>query len=101
LSTREEPRRAARKFLLGLLSWTDDRDRCRAASVPDEVGFATKVTHGRRMISRALDAGVPAAWVTADEFHGDDGAIPATDRVGEVGGIARLSGRGAHVRNRR
>jgi SRSO17 transposase len=46
-------------------SWTDDRDRCRAAGVPDEVGFATKVTHGRRMITRALDAGVPAAWVTA------------------------------------
>ena len=26
--------------------WTDDRDRCQAAGVPDEVGFATKVTLG-------------------------------------------------------
>jgi SRSO17 transposase len=30
-------------------SWTEDRDRCRAAGVPDEVSFATKVTLGRRM----------------------------------------------------
>jgi hypothetical protein len=59
-------------------SWTDDRDRCRAAGVPDEVGFATKVTHGRRMIGRALDAGLPAAWVTADEFYGTNQANRVT-----------------------
>jgi SRSO17 transposase len=41
-------------------SWTDDRDRCRAAGVPDQVSFATKVALGRRMLTRALDAGVPA-----------------------------------------
>lgn len=52
--------------------WTDDRDRCRAAGVPDEVGFATKVALGRRMLARALEAGVPARWATADEFYGGD-----------------------------
>jgi SRSO17 transposase len=52
-------------------SWTDDRSRCRAAGVPDTVEFATKVTHARRMLTRALDAGVPAAWATADEFYGN------------------------------
>jgi SRSO17 transposase len=51
-------------------SWTNDLDRCRAAGVPDDVGFATKVALGRRMLTRALDAGVPAAWATADEFYG-------------------------------
>ena len=40
--------------------------------MPDDVGFATKITHGRRMLARALDAGVPAAWATADEFYGSD-----------------------------
>jgi SRSO17 transposase len=40
--------------------------------VPDDVRFATKVTLGRRMLTRALDAGVPAAWATADEFYGGD-----------------------------
>jgi SRSO17 transposase len=53
-------------------SWTGDRERCRAASVPDEVEFATKATLARQMLARALDAGVPARWVTADEAYGGD-----------------------------
>jgi SRSO17 transposase len=52
--------------------WTDDPGRCASAGVPDHVRFATKITLGRRMLARALDAGVPAAWVTADEFYGGD-----------------------------
>jgi SRSO17 transposase len=54
-------------------SWTDDRDRCREAGVPDSVQFATKTDLARLMLGRALDAGVPAAWVTADEAYGRDG----------------------------
>jgi SRSO17 transposase len=53
-------------------AWTDNPNRMAAAGVPDEVGFASKVTLGRRMLARAFDAGVPAAWVTADEFYGGD-----------------------------
>jgi SRSO17 transposase len=53
-------------------AWTDDRARCAAAGVPEHVRFATKITLGRRMLARALDAGVPAAWCTADEFYGGD-----------------------------
>ncbi len=53
-------------------SWTGDPARCAAAGVPDDVGFATKITLGRRMLDRALDAGVPAGWATADEFYGGD-----------------------------
>ncbi|MFF4675103.1 IS701 family transposase [Streptomyces sp. NPDC001279] len=51
-------------------SWTDDRERCRAAGIPDEVPFATKNEHFRWMLQRAIDAGVPFAWVTADEAYG-------------------------------
>ena len=54
-------------------SWTDDRDRCRQAGVPDSVQFAAKPELARTMLGRALDAGVPAAWVTADEAYGKDG----------------------------
>jgi SRSO17 transposase len=54
-------------------SWTDDRDRCREAGVPDDVQFASKPELARLMLGRALDAGVPAAWVTADEAYGKDG----------------------------
>ena len=54
-------------------SWADDRDRCREAGIPDGVQFATKAGLARAMLGRALDAGVPAAWVTADEAYGRDG----------------------------
>ncbi len=53
-------------------SWTTDRDRCREAGVPGEVDFATKQVLAQRMLARALDAGVPARWVTADEAYGGD-----------------------------
>jgi SRSO17 transposase len=53
-------------------SWIADRDRCREAAVPDEVEFATKTDLARAMLARALDAGVPASWVTADEAYGKD-----------------------------
>ncbi len=51
-------------------SWTGDRDRCRAAGIPDEVEFATKPRLAQAMLSRALDARVPFAWFTADEVYG-------------------------------
>ncbi|WP_407641738.1 transposase [Amycolatopsis panacis] len=40
--------------------------------MPDEVEFATKPVLAQRMLARALDAGAPAAWVTADEAWGGD-----------------------------
>jgi SRSO17 transposase len=55
--------------------WTDDPARCRAARVPDEVGFRTKPQLARVVLERALDAGVPASWVTADEVYGGDPAL--------------------------
>ena len=53
-------------------AWTDDRARCRAAGIPDAVPFQTKPQLARAMVERALDAGVPAAWVVADEVYGGD-----------------------------
>jgi SRSO17 transposase len=56
-------------------SWTEDRDRCREAGVPDDVAFASKTELARAMLGRALDAGMPASWVTADEAYGKDGSF--------------------------
>ena len=58
-------------------SWTSDPARCRAAAVPEGTGFATKPALAKAMITRALDAGTPAAWVTADEVYGQDPALRA------------------------
>jgi SRSO17 transposase len=46
-----------------------------AAGVPAEVGFATKPALAQAMISDALDAGVPASWVAADEVYGADSKL--------------------------
>ena len=51
-------------------AWAEDRGRCREAGVGEDVEFATKPELALRMIARALDAGVPAGWVTADEVYG-------------------------------
>jgi SRSO17 transposase len=51
-------------------SWTEDRERCRAAGIPEETEFATKPRQAQVMIARAAAAGVPFAWFTADETYG-------------------------------
>ncbi|WP_450165973.1 IS701 family transposase [Streptomyces akebiae] len=53
-------------------SWTDDRDRCRAAKIPDEREFATKNTLAATIVRRALASPLPVAWVTADAAYGQD-----------------------------
>ena len=58
-------------------SWTAEPARCAAAGIPAKTAFATKPTLARRMISRALDAGTPAAWVTGDEVYGADPQLRA------------------------
>lgn len=53
-------------------AWCEDRTRCREAGIPDEASFRTKPALARQMLRRALDAGMRAAWVTADEVYGGD-----------------------------
>ena len=48
----------------------EDRDRCRAAGIGDDVAFATKPQLARQMIERAVHAGVPFSWVAGDEVYG-------------------------------
>lgn len=72
-------------------SWTDDRDRCHAAGVPDDIEFATKPELAADMITAALDAGVPAAWVTADEAYGNSATFRAGLREHEIGYVLAVS----------
>ena len=52
--------------------WAEDEGRRGKASVPEEVGFATKPAMAREMVARVLDAGLPCAWVLADALYGSD-----------------------------
>jgi SRSO17 transposase len=56
-------------------AWIDDRDRCAAAGIGPEVSFATKPELALAMLTRALDAGVPAGWVAADEIYGQHSGL--------------------------
>ena len=58
-------------------SWVSDPARCAAAGIPAGTAFATKPDLALRMISRALDAGIPARWVTGDEVYGADPGLRA------------------------
>jgi SRSO17 transposase len=55
--------------------WAADAERRAAAGVPEEITFQTKPQLALAMLTRALEGGVPAAWVTADEVYGGDGAF--------------------------
>jgi SRSO17 transposase len=72
-------------------SWTDDPDRCAAAGVPAETGFATKPALATTLISRAVAAGVPAAWVAGDEVYGADPTLRRTVRRLGLGYVLQVA----------
>jgi SRSO17 transposase len=52
--------------------WAADRERRRQAHVPETAAFATKPQVAKAMVLRALESGLPVAWVTGDEVYGGD-----------------------------
>ncbi len=88
--------------------WAEDRARRGEAQVGAEVEFATKPELAMRMIARAMDADVPASWVTGDAVYGQHSrlrmmleerqmpyvlAVPVNQRV-----IALVEGKVAELR---
>jgi SRSO17 transposase len=55
--------------------WAADAARRAEAHVPERVGFHTKPQLAQAMLERAVEAGVPAGWVTADEVYGGDARL--------------------------
>ncbi len=55
--------------------WFADAERSRRAGIPAGTVHRTKPELAREMLERALDGGVPAAWVVADEVYGSDGTL--------------------------
>src|SRR5258708_25700124 len=52
--------------------WLQDRQRCQAAGIPDNVTFQTKPQLVRAMVERAAANGIPAGWVVADTVYSSD-----------------------------
>jgi SRSO17 transposase len=73
-------------------SWIADLARCAAAGIPAGTGFATKPKLARRMVGRALDAGIPAAWVTGDEVYGADPGLRADLEHRRIGYVLAVAG---------
>jgi SRSO17 transposase len=93
-------------------SWTGDRDRCREAGIGDDVGFAVKPELARKMLERAVAAGVPFSWFTADEAYGQNPglrdwleeqriayvmAVPVSELCATAAGKIRADGLAARV----
>ena len=52
------------------LDWCEDRNRCRAAHIPEAVHFQTKPELAIQMLGRMEETGSPIAWVVADTVYG-------------------------------
>ncbi|WP_375372023.1 IS701 family transposase [Salinispora sp. H7-4] len=72
-------------------SWTDDRDRCEQAGVPDTIGFATRSDLADDMITAAVKALVPARWVAADEAYGNNTRLRGELRRLRLGYVLAVS----------
>ena len=64
--------------------WAEDRERCRAAKIPDDLGYRAKWRIGVDQVESAIGNGVRFAWMTFDE---DYGKVPEfwfeMDRLGQ------------------
>jgi SRSO17 transposase len=93
-------------------NWAKDRDRCRRAGIGDDVAFATKPELARKMVERAIAAGVPFGWLAADEVYGQNPglrewlegqhvryvmAVPCSEQVATAAGRLRADGLAARV----
>jgi SRSO17 transposase len=79
-------------------AWTTDKARCHRAGVPATVAVATKPVLAEQMIARALDAGLPARWVTGDAVYGNDGKVRRgleAQRLAHVLGVSGTQSVGA------
>jgi SRSO17 transposase len=51
-------------------AWSDDRERCRQAKIPDEEIYRPKWQLALEQVARALRNGLTLNWLTFDEYYG-------------------------------
>jgi SRSO17 transposase len=65
-------------------SWAANRSRCRAAGIPDEIGYRPKWQIAVEQVERAIGQGLRFAWLVFDEEYGRVPAFwLALDRLGQ------------------
>ena len=65
-------------------TWDQNRHRCRAAGIPDDVVYRPKWEIGVEQIRRAGANGIRLAWMTFDEGYGGKGPfLRALDELGQ------------------
>ncbi len=72
-------------------SWAGDEDRRERAGVPAEVEFATKPALAAAMITRTVEAGIPARWVAGDEVYGADPGLRRSCREHGLGYVLQIA----------
>ncbi len=72
-----------RDLFLPETTWGADRDRCKAAHVPDDVAYRSKWEIALEQVRRAVGNGIRFDWLTFDEWYG-----------GKPGFLAGLEGLG-------
>jgi SRSO17 transposase len=65
-------------------SWDQDRERCRAAKIPDTVVHRTKWRIGIDQLESAIGHGVRLDWVTFDEDYGNNAILVRTGSAGSA-----------------
>jgi SRSO17 transposase len=81
-----------RRLYLPQHSWLADPGRCAQAGVPEEAVFATKPALAAEMIAAALDAGLPAQWVSGDEVYGQDPHLRTLLEQHRLGYVLAIAG---------
>jgi SRSO17 transposase len=82
-------------------AWTDDRERCRRADIPDDRPFATKPELARQMLERSLAAGVQLAFLAGDSVYGDDRSLRSWLEERRQAYVLAVSGKEYVWRNQR
>ena len=51
-------------------AWSEDRERCREAKIPDDVAYRPKWRIALEQVARAIANGLTLNWLTFDEYYG-------------------------------
>jgi SRSO17 transposase len=72
-------------------AWSEDRERCRKAKIPDDVTYRPKWRIALEQVGRALANGLTLNWLTFDEYYGGKPAFleeldgqPGMYYIGEI-----------------